>query len=171
MKRLAAAGLAPRRDEGRELGPKMAHPHPLQPDRRLITAMPLPDLCTNDEIARLVDAFYARVRTDPDLGPVFAARIDDWPHHLARLTDFWSSVLRGTARYDGQPMARHQALPELDAALFRRWLALFRETAAAQPNAALARAAVATAERIARSLWLGWQAANRPDALPADLRS
>lgn len=132
--------------------------------------MPLPDLCTDEEIARLVNDFYARVRADPDLGPVFAAHVDDWPRHLARLADFWSSVLRGTARYDGQPMTTHQALPELEAALFRRWLALFHETAAAQPNAALGRAAGAAAERIARSLWLGWQAANRPDALPADLR-
>ena len=132
--------------------------------------MPLPDLCTDDEIAALVNDFYARVRADAALGPVFAARVDDWPQHLARLTDFWSSVLRGTARYEGQPMARHLALPELSAELFGRWLALFHATTAELPNAALRRNADAAAERIARSLWSGWQTANAPDAPPPDLR-
>jgi len=130
--------------------------------------MPLPDLCIDEEIAALVDAFYARVRADAALGPIFAAHVDDWPRHLARLTDFWSSVLRGTARYEGQPMARHLALPHLSAGLFRRWLELFHETTAALPNAALRRNADAAAERIARSLWSGWRTANAPDAPPSD---
>lgn len=45
----------------------------------------------------------------------------------------------------------------LTAELFQRWLVLFRETAAAQPNQAMAGQACLMAERIAQSLWLGYQ--------------
>jgi hemoglobin len=41
-------------------------------------------------ISRLVRGFYARVRTDELLGPVFAARIANWEPHLQRMCDFWS---------------------------------------------------------------------------------
>lgn len=40
-------------------------------------------------IDRLVRRFYAAVRLDADLGPIFAARIQDWEPHLRRMTDFW----------------------------------------------------------------------------------
>ena len=34
----------------------------------------------DDEVLReLVHAFYGKIRKDPVLGPIFAARIDDWP--------------------------------------------------------------------------------------------
>ncbi|NKX30086.1 group III truncated hemoglobin, partial [Rhodobacteraceae bacterium R_SAG6] len=47
----------------------------------------------DDEVLReLVHAFYGKIRKDPVLGPIFAARIDDWPPHLDRMTSFWSSV-------------------------------------------------------------------------------
>jgi hemoglobin len=37
------------------------------------------DVVTEDGICRLVDAFYAKVRLDPELGPVFARAIPgDW---------------------------------------------------------------------------------------------
>jgi hemoglobin len=39
-------------------------------------------------LRRLVDAFYARVRADPLIGPVFNDAVQDWPHHLALLGDF-----------------------------------------------------------------------------------
>ncbi|HEX8327629.1 MAG TPA: group III truncated hemoglobin [Hymenobacter sp.] len=38
--------------------------------------------------------------------------------------DFWSSVLLGTSRYKGRPMAKHFPLP-IRAEHFRQWLALF----------------------------------------------
>ena len=85
------------------------------------------DLCTEEELKVLVHAFYARVRQDAVLAPIFNARIDDWDHHLDKLVDFWSSVLRRTGRYTGNPMQKHAALPELSAELFERWLALFGE--------------------------------------------
>lgn len=124
------------------------------------------ELCSEDDVTRLVHAFYARVRQDPVLGPIFNAHVDDWDHHLAQLVDFWSSMLRRTGRFSGAPMPKHAALPGLNADLFQRWLALFRETAALQPNLAMGQQACAMAERIAQSLWLGYQMNRDPDAMP-----
>jgi hemoglobin len=75
-------------------------------------------------IERLVAAFYARVRSDPLLAPIFAARVRDWDFHLAKLCEFWSSVMLGTGRYHGQPMLAHIELA-IDTAHFDRWLHLF----------------------------------------------
>lgn len=129
-----------------------------------------PAACTEADVAQLVHSFYARVRGDAQLGPVFARHVDDWDAHLAHLVVFWSAILRRTGRFSGAPMQRHAAMPGLDAALFRRWLALFRENAQAQPNQAMAEQACAAAERIAQSLWIGYQASQDPDAIPAGLR-
>lgn len=115
-------------------------------------------LCTEEEITALVHQFYDRIRQHPSLGPIFNDHIDDWPAHLDRLVDFWSSILRRTGRFSGAPMPKHVALPGLNAQLFREWLALWRTTAAEQANQAMAEQAVAAAERIAQSLWMGYQA-------------
>jgi hemoglobin len=82
-------------------------------------------------IRAVVDEFYARARQDDVIGPVFNRVIDgpDWPAHLATIADFWSSMLLGTGRYNGRPMPKHMAIPELSDAHFMRWLRLFRETA------------------------------------------
>ncbi len=105
-------------------------------------------------IERLVRGFYARVQADPLLGPVFAARIQDWEPHLQRMMAFWSSVALLSGRYRGQPMEKHLPLP-VDAAHFDRWLALFEETAEALCPPAAARHFVERARRIAESLELG----------------
>ena len=85
-------------------------------------------------IHALVHAFYDRVREDELIGPVFAARIDDWPWHLDRMVKFWRSVLRGEPLYvpheRGGPPLLHRAIAELEHAHFDRWLALFEQTAA-----------------------------------------
>jgi len=80
-------------------------------------------------VSALVDTFYARVRQDDLIGPVFETAIgDDWDAHLAKLKDFWSAIALGTRRYTGRPMPAHLRLPGLTAAHFERWLALFRTT-------------------------------------------
>ena len=81
-------------------------------------------------IERLVRAFYGRAVEDPLIGPIFAAGIEDWEAHIARLCDFWSSVALMTGRYHGTPMQAHLPLP-LDRAAFERWLMLFGQTAQA----------------------------------------
>ena len=127
---------------------------------------PGPDLCTEEEVTRLVHEFYAQVRLDPALGPIFESAVHDWPGHLAQLVDFWSAILRRTARFSGAPMPKHAALPGLSLELFERWLGLFEVTLAEQPNRAMADQAWLAARRIARSLWSGYQMSRDPKALP-----
>jgi len=107
-------------------------------------------------IAALVQAFYAKVRGDPILGPIFNDAIGDgWDAHLAKLCDFWSSVLLMTGRYKGAPMAVHTALPDIGPEHFARWLGLFEETAreiCPEDSAALF---ATKAQMIASSLQLG----------------
>lgn len=81
-------------------------------------------------IRAVVNEFYARARRDDVVGPVFNRVIPEaeWPAHLDKIADFWSSMLLGTGRYDGRPMPKHLAIPELSDAHFMRWLRLFRET-------------------------------------------
>lgn len=71
--------------------------------------------------------------------------------------DFWSALLRGTKRFAGAPMPKHVVLENLSAALFRRWLTLFRLTAQEQPKQAMAEEACTLAARIAERLWGGYQ--------------
>ena len=121
---------------------------------------------TEDGIAALVEAFYARVRQDPELGPVFEAAVHDWPAHLATLSDFWSSVMLSSGRYHGRPMQAHARLP-IRPEMFDRWLALWGQTAGelfAPEAAALFRSKAA---RIAESLKYGLFF-NPADVAPAD---
>src|SRR5690606_2070501 len=79
-------------------------------------------------IDALVEGFYARVRDDALIGPIFAERIADWGPHLAQMKLFWSSVALSTGVYQGRPMPKHLPLP-VDARHFDRWLELFEATA------------------------------------------
>ena len=105
-------------------------------------------------IERLVRGFYARVRSDEILGPVFEERIQDWEPHLRRMCEFWSSVVLMSGKYHGSPMAKHLPLP-VDAQHFDRWLALFESAAheLCPPNAA--NHFINLARRIAISIELG----------------
>lgn len=119
--------------------------------------MPTADLCTEAEVAQLVHNFYQNVRKDALLGPIFDRHVKDWDAHLATMVDFWSSALRGTARFRGAPMPKHAAIPGLSAELFQHWLQLFRKTNQSLSNAALREKANALAGRIAQSLLYGYQ--------------
>lgn len=120
-----------------------------------------------DMLRDLVHCFYGKVRADPVLGPVFAARIRDWEPHLARMVDFWSSVALMTGRYHGAPVPAHRDLP-VTQAHFDRWLALFGEAAREVCTREGAEHVVIRAERIARSLHMAVEDAQRvcPRAVP-----
>lgn len=79
-------------------------------------------------IDRLVEQFYAKVRADVVLAPIFAARIADWTPHLARMKQFWAVILLGEGTFSGSPMTLHAAIPGIGEFHFRRWLALFEAT-------------------------------------------
>lgn len=105
-------------------------------------------------IERLVHAFYAKVRNDGLLGPIFDSRVGSWGLHLERMCLFWSSVALMSGRYHGQPMEKHLPLP-VDSRHFDHWLSLFRETALEVCPPAAAAHFIERAGRIAESLELG----------------
>ena len=105
-------------------------------------------------IETLIRGFYARVREDPLLAPIFESRITDWEPHLKNMFAFWSSLTLQTGRYHGQPMAKHMPLA-VDARHFDRWLGLFEETARDLCPPAAAERFIERARRVAESLELG----------------
>lgn len=110
---------------------------------------------TEEQLKALVDLFYARVRADPALGPLFNEAVADWPEHLERLTAFWSSVMLTSGRYKGNPMQAHvKHGPRLTPAMFDRWLQLWAEATDEMMPPAAAAALQAKAARIAESLQL-----------------
>lgn len=107
-------------------------------------------------ISSLVDRFYARVRDDALLGPIFDERIEDWPFHLDRMKRFWRSVLHNSGEFSGSPMAKHAIIPGLDAGHFDRWLRLFYATLREdEPADEATRLVAAKARMIAESLLTG----------------
>ena len=129
--------------------------------RRAAAVQRLRDETGIDEpmIDALVEAFYARVRDDRLIGPIFAARIDDWGPHLAQMKLFWSSVALSTGVYQGRPMPKHLPLP-IDARHFDRWLQIFQATARDLCPPVAADHFIVRARRIAESLELGVANAN-----------
>lgn len=105
---------------------------------------------TPEEIGDLVDQFYAKVRRDAQIGPIFNEAIEDWPAHLALLKNFWLSVLLGAGMYRGNPLSTHLKLP-LEPAHFQRWLTLFEETAGEVMPPAHAQIVVQKSHMIARN--------------------
>ncbi len=106
-------------------------------------------------VSRLVDDFYARVRDDPSLGPIFDSRVKNWPDHLDRMKRFWRSVLFSSGEFMGNPMLKHIVIPGLDRALFDRWLLLFGETLDELGDAAAREHVHSRARMIAASLLHG----------------
>ena len=110
---------------------------------------------SEDNICRLVDSFYEKVRADEELAPIFEAAIDDWQPHLDKMYAFWSSVMLTTGRYKGNPLIKHMVLPGIRPELFERWLALFHKTCRELFDDEISAAFQVKAERIAESLKLG----------------
>lgn len=93
---------------------------------------PTTDITSRQDIQRLVDEFYTRIRADAVLGPIFddVAHVD-WALHLPKMYDFWESVLFGRPVFKGNPLAVHRALATLTpltSSRFARWVSLFQQT-------------------------------------------
>ena len=132
-----------------------------------MTAFPPAFAITPDQIDAQVAAFYAAVRRDPVLGPIFANHVQDWPEHEAKIGRFWRNALLRERVYDGSPMQAHRQAGDVTPDHFPHWLALFdatlRETLPREPAAAWS----AMAHRIGRALSMGVSEARRPsDAVP-----
>lgn len=112
-----------------------------------------PDGLDEVMIRSVVEEFYARARRDDVIGPIFNRVIPEpeWPGHLDKIADFWSSMLLGSGRYTGRPMPKHLAISELSDIHFMRWLRLFRETVEQICPPAIAALFIERSERIGNS--------------------
>ena len=118
--------------------------------------IPIDAMISEEALRDLVGRFYAKVRRDPLIGPVFNGAIHDWDEHLVRLADFWSSVMLTSGRYKGRPLPAHvKHADAITPQSFERWLGLWRETTEEVMPAPVAVAMQEKAARIAESLSLG----------------
>ena len=83
------------------------------------------DLDTRDEIEEFVTRFYRDVAQDDLLDPYFNAIAHvDWHAHTGNLTDYWTGILLGTPRPEGDVIEAHRWLNDhtpFEPALFDRW--------------------------------------------------
>jgi hemoglobin len=108
-------------------------------------------------IHTLVHEFYADVRADPVLGPVFDGAIGNrWDAHLARMVEFWSTVMLGTHNFQGNVFGTHMALSGVEPEHFRRWLGMFFTTTERLFEPAVAQEFQVVGKRIASSLQYGY---------------
>lgn len=126
------------------------------PPTPVVDGRPLPTGLDEPLIHAVVHGFYARIREDTLLSPIFNAAIpaEEWPVHLQKMCDFWSSMLLKTARYGGRPLPPHLAIEGLGAEHFRRWLGLFKLTVETTCPPEIARLFMDRALRVAHSFHL-----------------
>jgi hemoglobin len=100
----------------------------------------------------------------PLVATIKRTAIRDWDHHIAKIADFWSSVVLRTGRYDGRPMRPHLMLPLKG----DRWLILFEQTASEIFSADVAEIFISRARRIADSFEMGIASTRGEVAQPLD---
>lgn len=85
------------------------------------------DIQSFEDIQLLVNTFYASVRSNDLLGPIFNERIGDrWSEHLEKMYRFWQTVLLQDHSYFGSPFPPHAKLP-VSQAHFSVWLQLWHQ--------------------------------------------
>ena len=86
------------------------------------------DILNIDDVKLLVDDFYAKVRENDLLSPIFNGVIGEkWPIHLEKMYGFWQTLLLETPTYSGSPFLKHAKLP-ISKEHFDVWMTLFTET-------------------------------------------
>jgi hemoglobin len=86
------------------------------------------DITTLKDIQFLIDTFYAEVKKDPLLGPIFNARLSNrWDMHHRKLYRFWHTVLLRRPDYFGDPVPMHFDM-NINESHFDRWLKIWTDT-------------------------------------------
>lgn len=128
-----------------------------------MSSIPNSPAYTEKEIDQLVRSFYEKARKDPSLGPIFEAHVTNWEEHFVQMTDFWSGNLLGTNRFNGAPMPKHLAIPNLRPELFEQWLRLFKQTTEELDDESFQLHINLLAYRIASRLWAAYQMQHYPN--------
>ena len=122
-----------------------------------------------NDVNILVNRFYAKIRQDELLGPIFNGHISEeqWNEHLIKLTDFWETNLFGVSKFKGNPSSKHIKVDtnlgyKIEQTHFRRWLNLWFETVDELYNGELATKAKESARKMATGQFLTIMK-NRPE--------
>ena len=102
-------------------------------------------------ISKLLRHFYADVRQDPLIGPIFNAQIKDWKHHLEIIASFWETLIGGPRTY-ARPMPMKHLPLQLKEEHFERWLFLWQANCRAQLPIDAAREMIGLAHHIGHKL-------------------
>jgi hemoglobin len=122
-------------------------------------------LTSREDITALVHSFYAKVRIDDMLGPIFNKHIaeEEWPAHLSKLTDFWEMKLLGGNNFQGSPTRKHIEVDQaswhtISQDHFAHWLRLWHETIDESFTGDLAERAKRQSRKMATGQFIGiWQ--------------
>ncbi|MFT3843478.1 MAG: group III truncated hemoglobin [Lacibacter sp.] len=90
------------------------------------------DIENRDDIVKLVDTFYDRVKPDDQIGYFFTKVVPvDWSRHLPLMYNFWENIIFHSGTYGGNPMQVHKEV-HLKSPLckehFDHWIELFNAT-------------------------------------------
>jgi hemoglobin len=102
-------------------------------------------------ISRLLRHFYADVRQDPLIGPIFNVQIKDWKNHLEIIEKFWETIIGGPRTY-ARPMPMKHLPLKLGEEHFERWLFLWQANCRAQLPSDVAMEMIDLAHHIADKL-------------------
>lgn len=105
----------------------------------------------HEGILKLITPFYADVRQHEVIGPIFLKAIEDWPAHMAKITEFWALQTGGTSRYAGGFGAAHLRLG-LQLQHFQHWLSLWEFNCRRNLQAQEAEEMIALAHEFGRRL-------------------
>lgn len=123
---------------------------------------------TRNDIRKLVENFYDKIRTDELLGDIFNSHIVDaaWPEHIEKLTDFWETNLLGIAKFKGNPTQKHITVDsnlnhQIEQLHFGKWLQLWFQTIDEMYEGNLAFRAKNTARKMATGQYISiWKQRN-----------
>jgi len=105
----------------------------------------------SEGLSRLLRHFYADVRQDPLIDPIFNAQIKDWKHHLEVIASFWETIIGGPSTY-ARPMPMKHLTLRLREEDFERWLFLWQANCRAQLSSDVAKEMTDLANHIAHRL-------------------
>ena len=91
------------------------------------------EIQSREDVALLVQQFYAKIRADSEIGFYFNETIKNWDEHLEKLTDFWEMNLFGGRIFDGNPIEAHNRVDKkfnesITPEIFGIWLNLWFAT-------------------------------------------
>lgn len=90
------------------------------------------DIIHRNDIEKLVNSFYEKVKINPDIGFFFSDVVKvNWGKHLPVMYNFWENIVFHTDNFSGNPMEKHRKVHQIypmKKEHFKVWEQLFTQT-------------------------------------------